>query len=256
MKILNLETGQTFKSIAEAARAAGTDASNIGKVLRGKRKQAGGFRFQWVPDIPPEQVYKNALSSAQAAIRAANLAIKEYKRENVYSIGKAVGELLELGDIIGTTSRGYLRQSRQGLKEAFPGIEDLPDIQQITRQLEKLTQKAWDQLDKAIQEKTDLADQFGISVNQMNEYMNLMPEIFDILYIAGTDPRVGSNEVYETFKDAMQNYVSRKDLRNLMERVTRWFGNPNRKDDFSEVYRKWADRTIEKSGGKEYYFNV
>ena len=160
MKILNLETGQKFKSIAEAARAAGVDSSNVGKVLKGKRKHAGGFRFKWVSDIPLDQVYKNAISSAQAAIRAANLAIKEYKRENVYSIGKAVGELLEIGDIIGTTSRGYLRQSRKGLKEAFPGIEDLADIQQLTRQLEKLTQKAWDQLQNAIQDKKDLADHF------------------------------------------------------------------------------------------------
>lgn len=245
MKILNLETGQTFKSIAEAARAAGVDSSNVGKVLKGKRKHAGGFRFQWVSDIPLDQVYKNVLSSAQAAIRAANLAIKEYKRENVYSIGKAVGELLELGDIIGTTSRGYLRQSRQGLKEAFPGIEDLADIQQLTRQLEKLTQKAWDQLQNAIQDKKDLADQFGISESKMNEYMNLMPEVFQILDTAGTDPRVGSNQVFDRIKDAMQLYVSRADLKKLLERTERYYKNPKRSEDFDEVYQKWYKRIME-----------
>ena len=41
-----VETGITFDSIAAAAAELGIDASNIVKVLSGKRKTAGGFHFQ------------------------------------------------------------------------------------------------------------------------------------------------------------------------------------------------------------------
>ena len=42
LKIMILETGKVYDSIAAAARAVGVDKANAGNVVRGKRASAGG----------------------------------------------------------------------------------------------------------------------------------------------------------------------------------------------------------------------
>ena len=255
MKILNITTGEVYRTISEAARAVGVDPSNVGKVLRGKRQQAGGYRFQYTREENPKKAYQQQLRSVQEAIRAANDVIREYKRAGVYSIGSAVGELLELGDLVGLTGRGYIRSSYSNLKQLFPEIQDIKDLMQLERRLQILTEKAQSQLETAIQEQKDLADQFGISQEKMKEYMPLMPEIFDLLSFAGKDQAVGSNRVYSMIEDAMQNYVKRAELRNLVRRIETWFKDDERKaDELDQIYSKWEKKTLKKEGKEPFKF--
>ena len=45
LRIVVLETGEVYDSIAAAARAVGVDKANAGNVVRGKRASAGGYHF-------------------------------------------------------------------------------------------------------------------------------------------------------------------------------------------------------------------
>lgn len=245
MKIRNTKTGRLYNSIAAAAKAAMLDPSNVGKVLRGQRKTAGGVRFEWVEERSAEDLYEGQLRGVQNALRQANAIIREYKREHVYSLGSAIGELLEMGDIIGLTKSGYLPQNLKSIRAAFPNVTWLPELQQMQNRLYELTQKAERQLQAAIQEKIDLADQFGISVAKMEEYMPLMPEVFQVLDTAGKDKSVGTNRVYEMIRNAMQNYVSRGDLRRLLRGIEKWFADPDRDaDGLEDVYSRWYKKTM------------
>lgn len=245
MKIRNTKTGRLYNSIAAAAKAAMLDPSNVGKVLRGQRKTAGGIRFEWVEERSAEDLYEGQLRGVQNALRQANAIIREYKREHVYSLGSAIGELLEMGDIIGLTKSGYLPQNLKSIRAAFPNVTWIPELQQMQNRLYELTQKAERQLQVAIQEKIDLADQFGISVAKMEEYMPLMPEVFQVLKTAGTDPSIGTNLVYEKIENAMQNYVSRGDLRRLLRGIEKWYADPDRDaDGLEDVYTNWYRKVL------------
>lgn len=68
MAILNVTTGQLYRTIAEAARAAGVDASNIGKNLRGARKSAGGYVFRRVEQAPTAAEYEKLLGQSRAGL--------------------------------------------------------------------------------------------------------------------------------------------------------------------------------------------
>lgn len=68
MAILNVTTGQLYSTIAEAARAAGVDASNIGKNLRGSRKSAGGYVFRRVEQAPTPAEYEKLLGQSRAGL--------------------------------------------------------------------------------------------------------------------------------------------------------------------------------------------
>lgn len=259
MKIRNTKTGRLYDTIAAAARAAGADASNLRKVLRGQRKTAGGIRFEYVEERTAEDLYEAQVRGVQGALREANSIIRQYKREHVYSLGSAIGELLEMGDIIGLTKAGYLPQNLKSIREAFPGVTWLPELRQLQARLFELTRKAESQLQAAIQEKIDLADQFGISVAKMEEYMPLMPEVFQVLDTAGTDKSVGTNRVYEMIRNAMQNYVSRGDLRRLLRGIEKWFADPDRDGDtLEEVYDRWYDKTMnsDKKASGSFKFEV
>ena len=259
MKIRNTKTRRLYDSIAAAARAAGVDASNLGKVLRGQRKTAGGIRFEYVEERTAEDLYEAQVRGVRGALREANAIIRQYKREHVYSLGSAIGELLEMGDIIGLTKAGYLPQNLKSIREAFPGVTWLPELQQLQARLFELTRKAESQLQAAIQEKIDLADQFGVSVAKMEEYMPLMPEVFQVLDTAGKDKSVGTNRVYEMIRNAMQNYVSRGDLRRLLRGIEKWFADPDRDaDGLDDVYNRWYDKTMnsEKKASGSFKFEV
>lgn len=227
------------------------DPSNVGKVLRGQRKTAGGIRFEWVEERSAEDLYEGQLRGVQNALRQANAIIREYKREHVYSLGSAIGELLEMGDIIGLTKAGYLPQNLKSIRAVFPNVTWMPELQQMQNRLYELTQKAERQLQAAIQEKIDLADQFGISVAKMEEYMPLMPEVFQVLKTAGTDPSIGTNLVYEKIENAMQKYVSRGDLRRLLRGIEKWYADPDRDaDGLDDVYNNWY-RKVQAREAKE-----
>lgn len=80
MAILNVTTGQIYGTIAEAARAAGVDASNIGKNLRGARKSAGGYVFQRVAQAPTAAEYEKLLAQSRAALTPQEVRARQKSR--------------------------------------------------------------------------------------------------------------------------------------------------------------------------------
>ena len=57
MKVIDLTSGLVYQSIAEAARAASVDPSNVRKVLKGQRQTAGGHMFMTAEDtVKPRDV--------------------------------------------------------------------------------------------------------------------------------------------------------------------------------------------------------
>lgn len=269
-KILNIDTGKVYSSITAAAKAAGVDPSNVGKVLRGQRRSAGGYRFQqvqadsltdaqlkdiqraiekanpkWLQEQQQRQRYskefrrKAALNAIQEDLRAANEAIQDYKKANVYSIGKKVSELVGAGEVIGIRKSGLISTDIEKIKQKLAEA-DLKTIQAYREQIEKLTQEARNSLSASIQDKSDLADQLGLSKKQIEKYMSYMPEFFALLDLGDLEGRVSSDFIYRTVKSYMQNDIEKSDLRKLFAIIKRFAENENAGDE--EDLRKRIDR--------------
>lgn len=256
-KILNIDTGKVYSSITAAASAAGVDPSNVGKVLRGQRRSAGGYRFQKVqadsltasevkeirrtveqatPKRIQEQQQKQRaskefrrqaiLNGIQEELRSANEIIQEYKSANVYSIGKKVSELVGAGEVIGIRKSGYISTDIEKIKKKLAEA-DLKTIQSFREQIAKLTEEAQKSLNAAIQDKYDLADQLGLSRNQIENYMGLMPEFFALLDLGDLEGRVSSEFIYRTVKTYLQNDTEKSDMRKLFAIIKRFAANEN-----------------------------
>ena len=272
-KILNIDTGKVYSSIQAAARAVGVDPSNVGKVLRGQRSSAGGFRFQRVqadsltasetesirnqinrstaPRILEKQEMQRTrfetakqaqLRGIQEAIRQANEAIQDYKAEKVYSIGKAVSELIGIGEYIGIRKSGLISSDVSRIKEKLKEL-DVEQLRNYHSALIESTQKAREQLYLAIQDKKELADQLGLSLKQMSEYERYMPEYFDILEMAGSDERLQSSFVYNRINDYLKKDMEKGDLRKAFAIMKRFFANESRDpDSLEESLNKFEKR--------------
>lgn len=257
-KILNIDTGKVYSSIQAAARAVGVDPSNVGKVLRGQRSSAGGFRFQRVqadsltasetesirnqinrstaPRILEKQETQRArfetakkaqLRGIQEAIRQANETVQQYKAEKVYSIGKAVSELIGIGEFIGIRKSGLISTDLAKISEKLQEL-DIEQLRNYQAALIAGTQKARESLQSAIQDKIELADQLGLSIKQMGYYESYMPEYFNILDMAGSDERLQSSFVYNRINDYLKKDMSKEDLRKAFGIMKRFFANESR----------------------------
>lgn len=272
-KILNIDTGKVYSSIQAAARAVGVDPSNVGKVLRGQRISAGGFRFQRVqadsltasetesirnqinrstaPRILEKQETQRArfetakqaqLRGIQEAIRQANETVQQYKQEKVYSIGKAVSELIGIGEFVGIRKSGLISTDLAKISEKLQEL-DIEQLRNYQAALIAGTQKARDSLQSAIQDKKELADQLGLSIQQMGNYERYMPEYFNILDMAGSDERLQSSFVYNRINDYLKKDMSKEDLRKAFGIMKRFFNNEDRDpESLEESLNKFEKR--------------
>lgn len=272
-KILNIDTGKVYSSIQAAARAVGVDPSNVGKVLRGQRSSAGGFRFQRVqadsltasetesirnqinrstaPRILEKQETQRArfetakqaqLRGIQEAIRQANETVQQYKAEKVYSIGKAVSELIGIGEFVGIRKSGLISTDLAKISEKLQEL-DIEQLRNYQAALIAGTQKARDSLQNAVQDKKELADQLGLSIQQMGNYERYMPEYFNILDMAGSDERLQSSFVYNRINDYLKKDMSKEDLRKAFGIMKRFFNNEDRDpESLEESLNKFEKR--------------
>lgn len=72
--IVNLNTGDIYGSISEAARATGADAGNISKVVSGTRRTAGGYTFA---AIDPEKIQDTDLRAVKRSKLAGQTAAQK-----------------------------------------------------------------------------------------------------------------------------------------------------------------------------------
>lgn len=83
MGIFVLETGMMYPSITAAARALGVDPSNAAKVVRGQRKEAGGYSFARIADAeaPTQREIRQHLKKMQQSMTPAQLQRRAAHRE-------------------------------------------------------------------------------------------------------------------------------------------------------------------------------
>lgn len=222
------ELNQSFESTAEAAQMLGIDASNIAKVLRGKRKSAGGFSFVRNPSyakikelqkqqesikaaegIKPGKAAAKAKQSREAAqlrrdtldkvhkqLVVLNKQLKAKKKAGVYDTDEDFKKLMAHAQYFGYNKQGGYNTALQNLRQ-FSTTE----LQNLLTMINQ-EQKAAVQDDTAARNLASFALQFGVTDNEFKKYLYLTPVIMEIFRLAhGVDDY---NVLRDTIYDAIQ----------------------------------------------------
>lgn len=242
------ETDTTYSSIAEAAYDLGIDASNISKVLAGRRRTAGGYHFERVTssyeiddvgDIggseSPNAERINKVEMLRNVIRRANQIIEEARERKRYGFLEDVQELFDLLDsVLGSTGDNLI----DVYSDAIDNLTD-EELDQLFARADSLLAKALDDLKKADDRLQGYADAFGVSSAEMEQYESLIPEINATLARAhGNDD---ASNLWYAIRDAIQNGVDPEDLRDLLKKANDFFDNPGRGDSLRDIIREWED---------------
>lgn len=253
------ETDTMYRSIANAARDLGIDASNISKVLAGRRRTAGGYHFELVsssaeePDLDygdiggaptPSPDKKDKLRDL---IRKANKIIEEARERKRYGFLEDVQELYDLLDsVLGSTGDNLI----DVYSDAIDNLTD-EELDQLFARADSLLAKALEDLKKADDRLQGYADAFGVSSAEMEQYESLIPEINATLARAhGNDD---ASNLWYAIRDAIQNGVDPEDLRDLLKKANDFFDNPGRGDSLRDIIREWEDSVYHGASFDDYY---
>ena len=271
------ETGQTFRSAGEAARALGIDSSNISKVLSGKRKTAGGFHFQlrpwsgsggsqtWIEEADRESGWSGSGGMSawtepepepeieepeiEEPSQAREDELRERIKEKVDDINRMIEEarkrkregfLDDLNDLHDFAA-DILGETGDNLIDDQSDVlddMDLDELEQLNKVLSEKIEKARSDVQAADDRLSCYADQFGVSSHEMEQYEDLIPEINRTLNRA--EREAGSNLWY-TIKDAIARGVDPEDLREMLQKVNDYMDNPRRGQALREVLNEWEN---------------
>lgn len=269
------ETGETYPSIAAAARELGVDSGNISKVLSGKRKTAGGFHFirgerpgKWggaggsdawpggfYPDVPergPELPESPGIPEPEPEpepeIPEADV-LRDQIKEQIDEANKLIEEarkrkregfLDDLNDLHDFAA-DILGETGDNLIDDQSDVlddMDLDELRQLHKMLSEKLSKAREDVKNADDRLSGYADAFGVSTHEMEQYEDLIPEINRTLDRA--TGRTGTNLWY-AIKDAIARGVDPEDLRDLLQKVNDYFDNPEKDKELKEILKEWED---------------
>lgn len=237
------ELRRSFATISAAARATGADASNVGKVLRGQRRSAKGFTFEY--RWAKEEGRSEALAELRSAVGRANELIQTAKRRRRFGFSNEMQELDKLRDVLGSTRGGRFKSSPKTYSTYSVG-----EIEQITRKIEQriyLAERALDRLDDEIK---DLAAMLGLSFYEALKYEMIAPEFYRMLELADKDQRVDTNEMIEVEIKVTNAGATEEQVSNLFDKLNHFFADPNLP---REYFDNAVNKTIEDIRGNDDY---
>lgn len=228
-KIIVLETGNIYDSIAAAARAVGVDKANAGNVVRGKRASAGGYhfaRFEQNADIERartrvqeelrEKERQKVLTKAERKSRASlidsvhdllvdtNRRARNARKEGIYNTDPVLQRMMSHTDYFGANKTGGYLTSKQHLR-SFSNEELQNLASMIENEKGEYAKNVYDRMSRHRNIAT-YALQFGITVNEAEKYFKLYPILFELFNISkqnteyrSSDPTIVS-EIYESMQ--------------------------------------------------------
>lgn len=228
-KIIVLETGKIYDSIAAAARAVGVDKANAGNVVRGKRASAGGYhfaRFEQNADIERartrvqeelrEKERQKVLTKAERKSRASlidsvhdllvdtNRRARNARKEGIYNTDPVLQRMMSHTDYFGANKTGGYLTSKQHLR-SFSNEELQNLASMIENEKGEYAKNVYDRMSRHRNIAT-YALQFGITVNEAEKYFKLYPILFELFNISkqnteyrASDPIIVS-EIYESMQ--------------------------------------------------------
>lgn len=262
LRIMVLETGEVYDSIAAAARAVGVDKANAGNVVRGKRASAGGYhfaRFETNADLERsksryqeqlrEKQKQKVLTAAERKNRRTlvdsvhdllvdvNKRARNAKKEGVYNTDPILQRMMSHADFFGMNKTGGYLTSKTHLREF--SNEELQNLaSMIERDKGEYAKNIYDRMSRHRNIAT-YAAQFGISIEQAKKYFNLYPVLFELFSVAKQNTEYNYNDITGELYDAMQGEADPDELLDFILDLKNFYVG-NTSEDLDAIMEKWA----------------
>lgn len=225
-----------YATIAEAARALDIDSSNIGKVLRGRRPTAGGYTFQRTEERPTTRAgrktvrekrerteRKQILSRVHDTLKELNVRYRNAVKEGVFTSDPVLSKMMSYSDYFGSTKTGGYNISVANLKQF--STSELQNLMKMLKRDERQYIRIAER-DEDIKNAAAIAATFGITINQVNAYEDVLPALFDLLHLAKIDNFFRYSDVQVSLYQAMQSNASPEELQNFIDQIySAYMGN-------------------------------
>lgn len=275
------ETGETYPSIAAAARELGVDSGNISKVLSGKRKTAGGFHFirgerpgkwggtggaqTWIEEADRESGWSgsggmSAWTEPEPEPEIEEPEIEEPSQTREDALREQIKEKVD--DI-----NRMIEEARKRKREGF--LDDLNDLHDFAADilgetgdnliddqsdvLDDMDLDELEQLNKVLSEKIEKArsdvqaadDRLSGYADQFGVSSHEMEQYEDLIpeinRTLNRAEREAGSNLWYTIKDAIARGVDPEDLRDLLQKVNDYIDNPRRGQALREVLNEWEN---------------
>lgn len=187
------EIDRVFESLGEASKTLHVDPGNISKVIRGKRKTAGGYNFiSGITSKGRRKTLSSLRKEARAlipdelaeereelrrAIQSVNKQAKRLAQGGLGTFSAAMTDLMAMGDIFGRTKAGYLRSSESVLVKLSRA-----EIRKYLQTIEQRKKRRSYTIGGALAEAEHLAGTFGTTSSRIVELSDSLPFIFALLH--------------------------------------------------------------------------
>lgn len=257
-RIIVLETGETYDSLAAAARAVGVNPSNARKALYGLRMTAGGYHFaradeivetkQRIADKERSKVRRRNIDLQKRALVDVvhdmlvdvNKRARNARKAGLYGVDDVLQRMMSHTDFYGANKTGGYLTSKQHLRQyTSDELRTLIDI--ISAEKEGYYNNVYLNRSKN-RNLASYALQFGISNNQMTKYWHLLPAIFELFRVAKQKGELQYKEsgVVDEILDAMQGDADPEDLLAYVKDLTNFY-NGNTKSDLDAILDKHSE---------------
>lgn len=264
-RIFIIETGQTYDSLAAAARAVGVDPSNARKALRGIRSSAGGYHFSEVERIEEtkQQIVQAAKVKQKRQIMSkekrdlveivhdmlvdVNKRARNAKKENLYGVDEVLQRMMSHTDFYGVNKTGGYITSKSHLRQ-FTKQELRTMIDIISADKSGYYENVYNNKSKN-RNLASYALQFGISIKHAQKYWHILPAIFELFRVSKQKAEFQSSDpmVVDEILDAMQGDADPEDLLDYVQDLTNFYNGNTRQDldaileKHSETRSNWID---------------
>lgn len=253
------QTGTIYPSLSAAASALGVDASNIGKVIRGSRKSAGGYNFVPVdPGIAPAtlrditEALDTSLSERQRARqeKSRKAGFKRLSKEEqaaakarARATSKAAKELSRSLVEANKLMKEYQKRGLDAISGVIPELEALKSIigknkrggfQASQKELQKFSKEQLEALKRRIDqqlnrksfkdiesaEKKKAAVAYQLGIS--SEELDAYSDILPTLWQVlhlAGSMGVGYDPMYQDVLDAFQASVDPEEMRDILEEI-------------------------------------
>lgn len=218
-----------YGSIAEAARALSIDASNIGKVLRGKRPTAGGFKFAYTLETPTTRAgkaarksrieraeHREAVNTVHDRLKEINQRYRNALKEKVYDDDPVLKKLMSHTDYFGATKTGGYNISASNLNKFT--TSELQNLLKVLGAEEKKYVKIAETKKKG-HGRAELAAILGISEKQVSEYDDLIPAAFEIMRLSSEDAFFRYSETRDALFESFQAGLDHEQIEGYIDSI-------------------------------------
>ena len=216
-----------YATTAEAARALELDASNIAKVLKGKRASAGGFKFTFTLEPPTTKAgkatrrrrreaseHKEFVNAVHDRLKELNQRYRNARKEGVFEKDPVLKKLMSHTDYFGATKTGGYNISASNLRQY--STAELENLLKVLRTEEHKYVEIAERKARPMG-KSALAALFGISEKQVKNYEDVLPTLFDLLHLAREDVFFKYYKVQQAIFEVMQNNVDADVLQDYID---------------------------------------